>query len=248
MENKPKNKAEFTFVADAMKQLSPGESKELVIRTGDAEPIHLPVKVDLSGVLSAPKDFFLSRKELHDPKKCHVTFSRSAMVIELRVDEASKFGASVKGRLETNPDLSVFQINSGNTRTIKQLLEVVRKNRYFFPDREEQIEIVSRLMNFQATVQKSIEDSNNNRGESNKSLAIKIDHKIHEAFKLQMPIFKGTESVTFRVEIQVDATDAGVVVWLESPELRELELQVRDSLIEKNIADFIAAGVVVIEQ
>jgi len=248
MENTSEEKSERLFTADTMAQLKPGESRELVIRKGEAEPINLPLQVNVSGTLSAPQDFFKVRKSLHDPNKCYVVFSRDKMSIDLRVDEQSKYGHCIKGRLQYNPDMESFHINDSTTRTVKQLLELVRKNRYFFPDKEEHVGLVSKLQNFQATIQKTVEESDDMRGASNKQIKIAVEHKIQTDFKLSLPIFKGTQERSFRVQIFLDATDGGILLWLESPELRELELQERDALIEANISEFRTAGLVVIEQ
>lgn len=96
----PKEKATNTTVNDQVKkfigdtkfyQQENGDHKgEIIIRSGDAEEIFYPIRVDLSGVITAPGKFYEKRKDLHDPNKSHVVYDKLAGTIKLVVDEQNK--------------------------------------------------------------------------------------------------------------------------------------------------------------
>ncbi len=240
-----KNKAIREFVNDN-KPTQPSD-KELVIRTGEAEKILYPTKVALSGVISAPAEFYDKRKQLHNADRCHVVYNKKTAEIKLVVDEnypAQNY--EVIGKISKNPDLEVFKINSTFTFTVKELMQILKFNRVFFADKDDNNKIVLALQNFKAKVEKTLEDSSNNRGNDAKISITKLEHELQESFMLEMPIFKGGENKKFRVEICVQASDGSVVVWLESRDLKDMEISLSAGMIEEQLVKF--SAIVCIEQ
>lgn len=213
--------------------------KELVIRTGEAENILYPDKIRLSGVITAPGEFYKKRKDLHDPNKCHVLFDRQKGAITLVVDEQhGEQNYEVTGAISKNAYLEPFKINTGHTFTVKELMQVLKFNRAWFTDKDDNAKIVLALQNFKGKVEKTFEDSNNLRGDAAKVNITKLEHELQESFMLKMPIFKGGEEKTFRVDICVEATDGSVCVWLESRDLREMEVTNSNAIVDKELETF----------
>lgn len=239
MENEEvaKNKAIRQFVSDN-KPTEAGE-KELIIRTGDAERILYPNKVRLSGVITAPAEFYNKRKELHDPNKCHVIYDKQKGAIKLVVDEqCAEQNYEVQGVLEDNEYLNPFKINSKTTFGVKDLMSVLKFNRVFFVDKDENAKIVLSLQNFKARADKTFEDSSNNRGTDSKVQITNLEHSLQEFFMLKMPLFKGGKEYTFKVDICVTASDGSVVVWLESRDLKDLQISEKNALMDEQLAHF----------
>lgn len=238
------NKLVREFVADNKQYLMDG--KELVVRTGAAEVIDKPERVEIDGTITAPAKFFEARKELHDGKKCHVLINKLAGCVELYMDENSKYGHQITGTLQSNPELEIFKINTGKLYTIKELMDLLKFNRVFFTDKDENTKVVTQLQMFKAKVIRDIEAANNGRGTQRNVNNSELDHQINENFKLKMPLYKGEIDKTFSVEIGVTVSDSGAIsTWLESRELKELQVSERERLISEQGDKF--PGVVVLE-
>ncbi len=253
-------KAKGTTVRDQVKKFlgdktlyNQGEVKnELVIRTGDAENIDYPNRVDISGIITAPASFFSKRKDLHNPDKCHLLFDKQKGQIKLIVDEQnSDAGYVIVGSLTPNPDLNEFNLKVSGLSTgkipIKLLMEKLKFNKYFFVDKALNATIATYLMNFKAKVQTEIEAVNNQRGDQRDLKATQLSHELAEFFIIKMPIYKGLSPVEFKVEIRCEITSTGdVVTWLESSELGELNKSALETVINAELDLF--KEIVCIEQ
>jgi hypothetical protein len=258
MENK--QKAEGTSVRDQVKKFigdktlyAEGEVKnELIIRTGEAKKIEYPKRVDLSGIISAPAKFYEKRKDLHDKNKCHVVFDKQSGFLKLVVDEQNgESGYSVSGKLTPNPHLQPFRLNVDGTSAgkfhVKDLMEKLKFNKYFFVDKDLNAQIVTSLMKFKVRVAQEIESINNQRGDQRELKATTLSHELKEFFMLRMPIYKGLSAVDFRVEILCEVSSSGeVLVWLESSELSEINKQTLETVIGAELDIF--KEIVCIEQ
>lgn len=257
MENKETEKTAETkvireFLSDVYNEGDPKESKTLVIRTG-AAPRQLdavkPNKVHISGVIGAPNAFYQKRKSLHSPTKCHVLYDKNKGFITLVMDEQfNQDNYVINGQIILNPDLEEFNINAGkdDTFTIKGLMDVLKFNRVFFSDKDDNAKVVLALQNFKAKIEHTIEDSTNLRGNENQTKITKLEHDLQESFVLIMPIHKGGNNCTFRVDICCQVRDRAVCVWLESRELKELLMGSIDKIMEDELANF--TDIVCIEQ
>jgi hypothetical protein len=231
------NAAVRKFVSDNV-PTKKGEN-ELVIRHGHAALIHEPNAVELNGVITAPRMFFEKRASLHDPNKCHVVYDRLKGQIVLTVDEQCEDrNYTVTGTLQDNPELAPFKINSTSMMGVKDLMQILKFNRIFFVDQDDNAKIVAALQNFKAKVDQELVDSNDNRGAQNQTKISKLEHSLQESFVLSMPLFKGQPAISFRVEICVQITNGGVVVWLESRELKDLQMSSKAAIISKEIEAF----------
>lgn len=219
-----------TFVADKKDYLK--SEGELIIRVGDAEKINPPVKLVVDGVITAPGDFWEKRKGLHDPEKTHVLINLLNGSIKLSVDENNVNSSVISGKLSLNPELTALSINSSKTTTVKELMGLLKMNRVFFTDKDENAKIVTNLQNWKAKIETDLEASNNHRGTQRNVKNIDLIHTMDESFVLEIPIFKGMNPSKFKVDICIDVRDAAVVVWLESRELKELEILCRNAAIE----------------
>lgn len=214
-------------------------ANELVIRHGQAEDIWTPNAVEIIGVITAPRMFFEKRKNLHNLDKCHVVYDRQQGSIKLIVDEQCEGrNYEISGQLQDNPELNPFKINQTATWTVKDMMNVLKFNRVFFVDKDDNAKIVTSLQNFKARVDQELVDSNDNRGAQNQTKITKLEHSLQESFVLSMPLFKGQPAVSFRVDICVQITNGAVVVWLESRELKELQMSGKASIIEKELEAF----------
>lgn len=223
--------------------------KELVIREGQAIEIKEPVKLDITGTIQSPKEWLAKRKASgqFDAKNCHVLFSYEKMFIKLFVNETNHYRTIITGKAEVNPDLAKFGINSEKTWTKDQLKSFLKMNRAFFRDRDENLQMVTNLEKFSASVKAQLDLHKDDRGNSKSNAEVKVDTNLNMNFTLRMPAFIGQPDIDFKVEICLDVRDAGLTIWLESPELQEAIINGRKKLVDDNI-DCFREEFVVIEQ
>lgn len=226
------------------------DAKVLVIRTGPA-PEQLdqikPNKVHLSGVITAPKDFYLKRKHLHNKDKCHILYDMQSKKIVLVVDENfENDNYKIEGRLEMNKELLKFNINTGNCFDPKSLLKLLKFNRIYFESPEENAKICLALQNFKAKVATSLENANDLRGDKLMSLHSKITHDLQESFVLNIEIFKGQPKTKFKVDVCLELRAGEVDVFLESVQLKDLEMSTTESILKTELDSF--SDIVCIEQ
>lgn len=249
-EDKATNDAVHKFASDYLPTSE--EGKTLIIRTGAAPKLLdelKPQKVHINGVIAAPRMFYEKRKQLHNPDKSHVLYDKNAGTIILVVNEQfPEDNYNIKGTIRPNPDLAPFKINGGKSSTfdVKSLMEVLKFNRAFFVDKDENAKIVLALQNFKAKIEHAIEESGDNRGAENSTKITKMEHDLQESFELCMPIHKGGNNCTFKVEILCRVRDRAVEVWLESRELKEMEMTSIDKIMKDELAAF--TEIVCIEQ
>lgn len=226
------------------------EGKVLSIILGEApaalDPIK-PNKVHLSGTIKAPSEFYNKRKHLHNKDACHVLYDVLGGSIIVVVNEMfASDNHQITGKLSANPELAQFKINTGTTFGPKDLQNVLKFNRVLFFNQDENAKICLALQNFKAKISTDITDVDDQRGDAERGVKIKIDHEIAESFTLKMPLFKGQPEETFKVDVWVEARSGGVSVWLESRELKELQQKRSKEIVEKELENF--KDVVCIEQ
>lgn len=222
--------------------------KELIIREGEALPLREPKIVDITGTIQAPAEFLLKRKDNVKSDKSHVLFSYNNLFIKLVTNENDHYSTTVTGKLIINKELEKFGINSDCKKWTKtELKTFLKMNRSFFKDVDSNLKIVTNLEKFSVSVQAQIDDHKDNRGNSKSNVDIKVDSNLDLKFTLLMPIFIGQPASSFEVEICFEVRDNGISIWLESPELQQLIISTRETLINKNIEPF-KEDFVVIEQ
>jgi len=212
----------------------------LILRQGDAAPIHEKKGVSYVGNISAPADWF----ELKIKNKLELELSDITVLVhnESIVFKASEFvpdeAIVITGMLHRNEDLKTFCINSSKQWSNKELASFLKMNRYFFADRDENLQIVKNLNSFKAKVSQEIESSNDFKGNKKHLFEQTVKAELKLNFQLTMPIFKGESNRTFDVEINFDISDGSVVYWLESADLRELELKDLETIMNTEVKRF----------
>lgn len=221
------------------------DQKELIIRTGEAQKIKVPIPEKFTGTIVAPIDYVNIRKA--DPQKAIVEYNRKKMQITYYADPTDSEAAVITGTVKMNPELEKFGINAEKMYSPKQLADFLKLNRIYFSDRDAQSIIVTKLNDLTATVNKEIAANQDTRGNAKATIDRKVTTNIPENFALSMPLIVGGEKKDFLVEIGLDPRDAGISCWLASVELAELMKEFSDEFIDKNVAEFIELGLVCIE-
>lgn len=236
-------------VAEAVAQMG-GQNGQLdvVIREGEALPLHEPVKVQIVGVIDSPARWLESRTELQQiTNKCHVLVSRERLEIALQINENHHYGTRIFGKMELSEAFRKFHINDGCSFSLKELATLFKMNRSFFETKQTAMGLVTLLQNFKGKVNKDLEASTDNRGNKKVDFVQAVESNLPEAFTLHLPIFKGMETEDIVCEVYIDPDD-----WscqLISPDANDIMERYRDLEISKVIDRIEAAmpGVAIIE-
>lgn len=221
----------------------------LEIREGKALELKEPVKLDLSGIIDTVTRFLEKRVGTFEDKSAHILVDREVMTITLVTDEHNHYFDQVSGKLILNPDFTKWNINTGKAWNPKELSEFVKMNRACFDVRDTAMQLSAELTNIKIKVDKEFERSDNNRGDFRALIAQKvIASNIPERFRLTVPIFKGTDPVSFEVEVYVSPDNYACT--LVSPEANDFVFTVKNNIIDSqlDLIKELAPDIVIIEQ
>ena len=223
--------------------LAPGmEKAEVIIRevkTVNELDIKPPVKIDISGTLGAPLEFLSKRRDQEDQinqKRCHILVNREDITISLILSENEEYGrGKVIGKLEVHPKFDEFGINTGKAWTPTELGLFFKMNRAFFATPEENMKLVTSLLNFTATINNSIQRSANEAGSRTDNFEQVVNSNLPKVFSLVIPVFKGSKPETIEVETFAKIDGRQVAFALISPGAQATTEEIRDKAIDKQL-------------
>ncbi|MDV7696260.1 YfdQ family protein [Chryseobacterium soli] len=195
---------------------------------GNANTPKEPIKLVVSGDFSAVGNFL--KVKLKDANSFQEIKTENAIVIcdydsltiKLQTNPNDINGTEITGKAEFSNELKEFGINQGKFYRREELIKILRYNRRFFPNKEENAKLLHSYQNFTASVKKDISQNSDMRGNVAQAYNKQIKTDIAESFVIEIPIFKGEGPVSFPVEICLEDNDSGVRFWFESVELSEL--------------------------
>lgn len=206
---------------------------EIVFRDGSALPLREPVKINISGDINTVKSFINKRKvtaapgkaglQEINPDRAIVIVDKAGLSIGLYLDRESAYGTEVLAKLELEPELLKFGIETGKKMSQQELIKLLKYGKRWFYDTAAHSELLLAYMKLDVRVTADLKnDAPDNKGNRMNSFEKKVTSNIPDDFIMSIPLFKGQESKKFRVEIAMDSTDGSVKFWLESVEMAEL--------------------------
>lgn len=215
-----------------------GETKELVLRTGEADKIVYPRSINITGILGAPYQFYDGKKP--DPKDCHIQIKKDTGVIILNILDTDPHSAStIIGQLKKDGYFEQWGINTEKRWTVSQFLKHIKMQRVFFSEQSECDAMVESLQKWNAKVEMVIKQHNDNSGNSLSMLERSVSGiELKTRFSLTIPIFQGYSKQKFTVEIGLDPKSNAVDLYLFSNDLFSLEIEHREQLIELELSKF----------
>lgn len=181
--------------------------KTLVIRQGEALPLHEAKDLVLTGTLQAPGDFLDKRKDQFNKDETHVTVNEDAGTITLETKDQSEIGMiKIVGILKTHPDLDRLGVNNPNSeRSPKELAKFIKMNRTMFESKEVAMNMVADLMSFSAKIDKQIEEIDDDRANYSSKRHQVVETNIPAAFKVNIPLFIGSPKSSIAIEVVIDS-------------------------------------------
>lgn len=222
--------------------------KPITILEGKALEEKAPVKINISGDINTVRSFIEKRKAANsvleadpglqtiNPDRAVVTVDKENLYIFLELDPENYYGTTVKGQLEMEPELLKFGIETGRKFTQQELIKLLRYGKRWFADAAAHEALLLAYMKLDVKVTADLTNTApDGRGNRSNSFEKKVTSNIPEDFILRIPIFKGQEPKTFRVEIALDSTDGSTKFWLESIELAEMISIESEIIIRKQL-------------
>lgn len=199
---------------------------ELVLRTGDAEKIHVIPGVALDGLSIGAVREFLSKPLLDNEENraiewtSFIVFDYAQRKISLDYNYRTEHSDKISGILEIDPELNDFGINNNKSYSALEMGQFIRFRRHYFESKDVALELEKNLKQFKATVDKKIEAADDKRGNIQVSIAQTVISNLPLDFYVKLPVFIGTEKVLIKVEIDINPMD--LTCCLVSPELKEM--------------------------
>lgn len=224
------------------------DGKDMVIRFGDALPLQEPKYVSIHGTIDAPARWVEKRKDDIVSADAHVLVDRDRMTITLNTDENSAYMDQIVGTLTLSTEMQEFGINTGEYMSCFDMADRIKQLRTYFETQQEAMKLVTELRSFKAKIDKELELSDDKRGNQKILRAQKVESNLPKSFKVNMPIFKGTEKRTFEVEVEINPNDLSCT--LVSPDAHDIVVQERDCQMDGVLVRIAEAApnIVIIEQ
>lgn len=237
---------------------APGcEKAELVIRevakVNELE-VKAPLKIGITGTIGAPVEFLAKRfdqPDQIDPKKCHVLVNREKISITLITHEDEEYlRGQVTGSLSMNSKFEEFSINGTKVWTPEELGLFIKMNRSFFVDRNENMTLVTELMNYKATVNSQVVIGVSTNGSKTDNFEQVVNSNLPKSFSIKISIFKGMNPETIEVETYAKVSGRDISFILISPDAAAIEEDIRDRVIEEQLTAIraISPDIAIIEQ
>lgn len=233
---------------EKLTELNTEEGKETIIRFGDALPLKEPKAVSISGTIDAPARWIEKRKDDIVSADAHILVDRDHMSITLKTDENSAYSDQIIGTLTLSSEMQEFGINTGESMSCFDMADRIKQLRSYFDTMQNAMKLVTELRNFKAKIDKELELSDDKRGNQKIMRAQTVESNLPKSFKVNMPIFKGTEKRTFEVEVEINPNDLSCT--LVSPDAHDIVVQERDSQMDGVLVRIAEAApnIVIIEQ
>lgn len=202
-------------------------------------PVLEPDKVELAGTIGSVYEFLLKRiseKEQINQKRCYILVDREKMTLKLVTNETdSRNKATVRGELKYYPKFLEFGINTSKTWEPVQLSKFFKMNRAFFKDAQYNMELVTVLKNFKASIDSKVENSRQDNGSRTDNYSQVVNSNLPASFNLIVPIFKGRPAEEIEVEIIADVDGRNIRLSLCSPGAEVIVEEERNKAIDEQL-------------
>lgn len=234
---------------EGLKLVVTTEGQELVVAKGyDKRSLK---DVSISGDVGSPAEFYKKRKADVDAlvNKTHLLVDVQNGTVILIVDETNPYdNYTIKGQLIPFEEFLKFKINTGHNFGKQEMIDLLKRNKFFFSDPKEHERLVLTFQKFVTRVTKDFQNSDDLKGNvtklegysgviqgyNNDGTAIEFN----PYFFLKIPLFVGQEAETFRVQICLNPCDTKLSFYLEAEDLYEVIMRTKDKSLKTAIEPF----------
>jgi hypothetical protein len=226
-----------TFTASEIKELA---GTELTLREGKALELREETSVKIAGTLKAPYQFLDSSKiQAYKHNEAHLLVDRLKGTLMLLLNERSHYKDNIFGELKIFEPLKAFKINEDFLYSTKDLIRLLKRNKFYFESASDHEDFLTKLNNFSASINTKIKDAKDKSGSTISSIEKEVTSSTGAPmFKLKIPVYQGYPPIVFKVEVCLDATDSSISFFLESPELFEQIDKLKQEYLDDELAKF----------
>jgi hypothetical protein len=211
-------------------ELAEGQT-ELIIRHGEAAPIHEPGNVSLTGGLRAPADWAIKRREqiLAMKDTCHVEvyMDRLEPFIVLYIGEQDRVGfIEIIGKLTPSDHIKRWEDKEYDIPTFSRM---IRKYKTDFMNPGVADELWEQISSFEAKIGRVLEDHDDNKGNIRQAFNQTLSTNVMDAVELNIPLFKDQGRKICYAEVLVHLKNGTTpVVELAITDLEEYREMIKD--------------------
>lgn len=217
----------------------------LIIREGKAPKINEPLEVHVRGALDSPSNFI--KNQPPDTGKAVVLVNEEKGQVAYLADPSNELAPRVLGELKENPELNKFRINSGETFDPDALAKVLKMNRFMFQNKETLMEIVATLKNLDATIDAELKKHSDERGNLEMRVKQTVKSNLPTSLTFFAKPFVGMEKVQFPAELGLQVSGTGILITIDSPDLKEKCDEYKSKLIEEELSELQEANLTIIK-
>lgn len=224
-----------------------GQTKELIIREGSALEIKPPVAISIIGTIDAPRLFITAKKDILKPINSTLLVDINAGKLSFISDETSFYASKVTGLLKKAKAISEIGINDVTKfYSDKALAKFIRQHIFYFSDKEKALALITALMKFSAKISTSIKNEADLKGNMKLAFERIVSTGLPETIDVCCKVYEGLPAETFTVNICVEAEASDLKFYFDSPQLYELEEQIKNDTLKAESESFVEWGCAVI--
>lgn len=222
--------------------------KELIIRTVSGEdpsilPVQEPEHLNVSGTIGVVAEFLQKRWNAEDAVEAQIDHNRTHVLVDrdnckitlITNEDDKRHSQIVTGVLQYSRQYTMFGINTDKQWDPIEMGQFFKMFRAYFEDKTVNMELVTKLKSFKATVNTTIERQEKENGSRVDNYAAIVDSTLPDAFTIQIPIFKGSNAEKLDVEIYAKVSGREVALMLMSPDAISAVEDVRDKKIDNEL-------------
>ena len=215
---------------------------EVIVRKGEAAksvdplPLQEPLECNLVGTIETPANWLEKRASEFNGKSMYAVVDRENLSIGLVVNETdARHKRVIIGKAELSDIYEEFRINDTCGWEPQKLGQFIRLHRAFFDDNKVAADLVAKLKKFTANVHAKLEKSQDRNGSMQVAYEQTVNSTLPTDFKLNIPIFKGSEKRLVEVEIDHYIQGADCYIQLFSPDALDVVEKTSESILGKEI-------------
>lgn len=222
----------------------------ITIRTGKAPEQHNNQCVEISGNIDSPSRFIKKRGKDFDSSDRHCIVNKDAGRIELVINpQSSTDKHTIIGTIRKSSKYKSLGINdSSKSYSPEDLHRKLKLMRSYFPDVSTHLAICRELKNLTATINREIQDHDDERGNLSQKFKQTVESNIPSDFIMSIPVIEGESPVDLGVSISLKAGGTSTILcYLESMDGADIIEQTFKTRINEEL-DEIQDWVVIIEK
>ena len=214
-----------------------------IVLIGKANTPKEPQSINIQGDFTAVGNYLRIKNKTANslqeikPENSIVICDFENLTIQLQTNPNDVLATIITGKAEFSKEYKDFGINQAKFFNREQLIKLFRFNRRYFPNKEENANLLGAYQNFVASVNKNIADNSDQRGNQSRQFNKTVKTDLPEHFVVEIPVFKGEQPVSFPVEICIEDNDSGVRFWFESVELDELIQAKKEEMFKRELSE-----------